>query len=201
MSNTEVKAIKISDFDYPLPDERIARHPLETRDACRLLVSTPEGRIEHRSFADLPSLLPEDSYLVCNDTRVINARMEFRKETGSRIEIFLLEPLSPEDYLLMFQATGKCRWSCLVGNLKRWKENPLRKEIAVGERRLILEAYRGEARPGNSHEIEFRWSDPEVTFASVVDAAGNIPIPPYLNRESEASDRDDYQTVYARFKG
>ena len=124
MSDNKVRTIKIADFDYPLPDERIARHPLMQRDACKLLVSEPNGKILHKSFSDLPGLLPEDSYLVCNDTRVINARIDFRKVTGSRIEVFLLEPLSPSDYLLMFQTTGTCCWKCMVGNLKRSKQNP-----------------------------------------------------------------------------
>lgn len=201
MLHNNVKTIRIADFDYPLPDQRIARHPLAERDACRLLVSLPDGEIMHKSFSDLPELLPPDSFLVCNDTRVINARIAFRKATGSRIEIFLLEPIDPEDYLLMFQSTGSCRWSCLVGNLKRWKENPLVKELEIEGRKVKLSAYRHDPRPGNAYEIEFRWDDPELTFASIVDAAGHIPIPPYLKRESEASDADDYQTVYARFKG
>ncbi|MDE7413511.1 MAG: S-adenosylmethionine:tRNA ribosyltransferase-isomerase [Muribaculaceae bacterium] len=201
MNDKLVKEIKILDFDYPLPDERIARHPLEKRDECKLLVSHPDGKISHKSFLHLPDLLPADSILVCNDTRVINARIAFRKETGSRIEIFLLEPLSPADYLLMFQATGECKWSCLVGNLKRWKENPLRKDLEIGDKKVVLEAWRHESREGNAHTIEFRWNDPEITFASVVDAAGYIPIPPYLKRDSESSDAEDYQTIYARFKG
>ena len=201
MSHNNVKNIRIADFDYPLPDNRIARHPLAERDTCRLLVSLPNGEILHKSFFDLPQFLPEESFLVCNDTRVINARIEFHKATGSRIEIFLLEPIAPEDYLLMFQSTGSCRWSCMVGNLKRWKENPLVKELDIDGRKITLSAFRHEGRPGNAHEIEFRWDNPELTFASIVDAAGYIPIPPYLKRDSEASDADDYQTVYARFKG
>ena len=201
MPISQVKNIRIANFDYPLPDERIARHPLAVRDSCRLLVSLPDGSILHKTFSDLPELLPKDSVLVCNDTRVINARIAFRKETGSRIEIFLLEPLSPEDYVMMFQAKGECRWNCLVGNLKRWKENPLRKELEIDGHKVVLSAFRHGPRPGNAFEIEFRWDDPNVTFASIVDAAGFIPIPPYLKRESEVTDSDDYQTVYARFKG
>ena len=196
-----VKNIRIADFDYPLPDHRIARHPLAQRDACRLLVSLPDGDIQHTSFDRLPELLPARSLLVCNDTRVINARMEFRKQTGSRIEIFLLEPLVPNDYLLMFQSKGSCRWNSLVGNLKRWKENPLTKILDIEGRQITLEAYRLEPLPGNGHAVEFRWDDPQLTFAEIIEAAGYIPIPPYLKRESEASDSDDYQTIYARFKG
>ena len=197
----QVKDIRIADFDYPLPDHRIARHPLAERDKCRLLVSLPNGEVKHRIFSDLPDLLPENSLLVCNDTRVINARIQFQKETGSKIEVFLLEPLSPEDYILMFQSHDSCRWSCMVGNLKRWKENPLRKTLHIGDKEVTLSAFRHEAREGNAHEIEFQWDDPDLTFASIIDAAGYIPIPPYLKRNSEATDSDDYQTIYARFKG
>lgn len=196
-----VKDIRIADFDYPLPDEMIARHPLEQRDACRLLVSCPDGSLRHEVFSDLPELLPEASLMVCNNTRVINARMQFEKSTGSKIEIFLLEPLDPEDYALMFQTRRCCSWSCLVGNLKRWKEGSLEKKLMIDGGEVTLRATRHAAHPGNAHEIKFEWDDPEVTFASIVDAAGNIPIPPYLKRESEACDSSDYQTVYASIKG
>lgn len=199
MSN--IKDIKIADFDYPLPDERIPRHPLVERDACKLLVSRPDGRIEHRTFSELPELLPEKTLMVCNDTRVINARIRFEKLTGSKIEVFLLEPIFPEDYVLMFQAVGSCRWGCLVGNLKRWKDGPLVKMLDIDGRKVKLRATRLRPLEGNGQEILFEWDDPEVTFASVVDAAGYIPIPPYLKRDSEACDSDDYQTVYARVKG
>lgn len=201
MTFVMVKNIRISEFDYPLPDERIARHPLAQRDACKLLVSREPGEAVHEVFSSLPSLLPEDSLLVCNDTRVINARIRFEKATGSKIEVFLLEPLEPEDYVLMFQSRGRCRWNCMVGNLKRWKDQPLTKELDIDGRKVTLTAVRGEAREGNAHDIEFMWDDDTVTFASIVDAAGYIPIPPYLKRDSEATDADDYQTVYARIKG
>lgn len=198
-----VSDISIADFDYPLPDEMIARHPLDERDRCRLLLSRPDGVVTHRIFSELADLLPVSSLMVANDTRVINARMTFHKSTGSKIEIFLLEPLDPADYSLMFQSRGRCRWSCLVGNLKRWKEGPLTLDLRFEGRQLPLRltATRGGSLPGNAWEIEFSWDDPEVTFASVVDAAGRIPIPPYLKRDSEDSDAEDYQTVYARVKG
>lgn len=199
MSN--IKDIKIADFDYPLSDERIPRHPLVERDACKLLVSRPDGSVEHSTFSELPELLPEKTLMVCNDTRVINARIRFEKLTGSKIEVFLLEPIFPEDYVLMFQAVGSCRWGCLVGNLKRWKEGPLVKMLDIDGRKVELRATRVRPLEGNGQEILFEWDDPEVTFASVVDAAGYIPIPPYLKRDSEACDSDDYQTVYARVKG
>lgn len=196
-----VKNIKISDFDYELPDTMIARHPLAQRDACKLLVSRGPGETIHEVFSSLPALIPDNSLLVCNDTRVINARIKFEKESGSKIEVFLLEPLDPEDYVLMFQTRGLCRWNCLVGNLKRWKDQPLTKKLHIDGRDVILTAMKLNSRPGNAHEIEFAWDDDSLTFASIIDVAGYIPIPPYLRRESEEADRDDYQTVYARIKG
>lgn len=197
-----IKKIKISDFDYPLSDERIAAHPLAERDACRLLVSRGMEDISHLRFYDLPSLLPDDALLVCNDTRVINARITFEKTTGSRIEVFLLEPVSPEDYVLTFQTRGRCVWKCMVGNLKRWKEGlVLRKKLILNDREVTLSAKRMIPLDGNAHEVEFSWDDEDFTFASIVDAAGYIPIPPYLRRPSEESDTYDYQTVYSRIKG
>lgn len=198
-----VKEIKIEDFDYSLPDERIARHPLAQRDACKLLLSRPDGAVAHRRFSDLPSLLPPGSMLVCNDTRVINARITFHKSTGSRIEVFLLEPAEPADYVLTFQARGRCVWKCLVGNLKRWKEGGLALEISPEgcAAPVTLHAKRLHPADGNAQAVEFTWDNPAVTFASVVEAAGFIPIPPYLKRASQQSDATDYQTVYADVKG
>lgn len=194
--------IKISDFDYALPQERIALHPLECRDACRLLLRCPDGTIFHRRFAELPGLLPVGSMLVCNETKVINARLLFHKPTGARIEIFLLEPVEPADYALMFSSRGKAVWHCLVGNLKKWKEPEISMVIPIegeGEVRLTARRLPEESREGE--KIEFTWTPAEVSFAALVEAAGNIPIPPYLNRESEESDLTDYQTVYARNEG
>ncbi len=196
-----VKEIKISDFDYNLPDEKIASHPLAVRDECRLLLSRPDGVLTDRFFRELPSLLAPSTMLVGNDTRVINARLAFRKPTGSRIEVFLLEPLDPSDYVLMFQACGRCMWKCLVGNLKRWKEGELKMTVSVYGKDVVLSARRLSALDGNAHEIEFSWDDENVNFASVVEAAGKIPIPPYLGRDTEDCDADDYQTVYSEVKG
>lgn len=196
-----VQDIKIADFDYPLPDGRIASHPLARRDACRLLLSRPDGQLSHRRFSELPNLLPPSPLMVCNNTRVINARMAFHKSSGARIEVFLLEPLDPSDYVLAFQCHGRCVWKCMVGNLKRWKDAPLIMTLNIGGRELQLSARRLEALDGNAHAVEFTWNDHDVTFASVVDAAGRIPIPPYLHRESEDTDADDYQTVYSEIKG
>lgn len=197
-----VKDIRIEDFDYELPEDRIPRHPLEKRDECRLLLSRPDGKINHLRFKALPSLLPPGSMLVCNDTKVINARLTFVKDTGARIEVFLLKPDKPADYVQSFQTTERCVWSCMVGNLKRWKEGPLSITIDDAEHgKCILTAHRLDAMEGNAHRIEFSWDNPSMTFASVVECAGRIPIPPYLKRESEERDNDDYQTVYADARG
>jgi len=198
---TSVGSIRIENFDYPLPDERIPRHPLDVRDSCKLLLSRPDGEISHRVFTDLPGLLPPSALMVCNNTRVINARLEFHKSTGSRVEVFLLEPLDPADYALAFQTRGHARWKAMVGNLKRWKSGALVKELDVEGVKVMLSVERLQALEGNTHEVELSWDNDSFTFADIVDAAGNIPIPPYLNRDSEPSDLQDYQTVYSRIKG
>lgn len=200
MKLEDIKDIRIEDFDYPLPDERIAKHPLADRDSCKLLMQA-HGTTSHHTFRELPDLLPEGCLLVMNNTRVINARMEFFRTSGARIEIFLLEPLDPSDYAVAFQTRGRCSWQCLVGNLKKWKDDHLEKTLRINDKQISLRATRHESLPGNAHAIEFTWDDPSVTFASIVEAAGNIPIPPYLNRKSEASDSTDYQTVYSRIEG
>lgn len=198
-----VQDIEIKDFDYNLPDCRIPRHPLSRRDSCRLLVAGRGRSTGHLHFTDLPEMLPEDCMLVCNDTKVINARITFHKVTGSRIEVFLLEPLDPSDYVLTFQSRGRCVWNCMIGNLKRWKEGELQLEIHPEgtEAPVMLKARRLHPAGGNAHAVEFSWDNTDVTFAGVVEAAGFIPIPPYLKRESEQSDTTDYQTVYAEAKG
>lgn len=198
---TDIKDIRIADFDYDLPDVKISRHPLKERDRCKLLVDREGEGMVHTVFSALPDFLPENTILVCNDTRVINARIRFEKLTGSKIEVFLLEPVSPADYVLMFQSVGSCRWGCLVGNLKRWKEGSLEKELHIAGKRVVLKATRMKELPGNGQEILFEWDDHEVTFASVIEAAGYIPIPPYLKRDSESSDSEDYQTIYAKVQG
>ena len=200
MKIEEIKDIRIEDFDYPLPDERIAKHPLADRDSCKLL-QYAGGTTSHHIFSEIPNLLPDGALLVMNNTRVINARMEFFRASGARIEIFLLEPLDPRDYAVAFQTRGHCTWQCLVGNLKKWKEDHLEKTLDIDGRKVTLKAFRHEPLPGNAHAVEFVWDDPQVTFASIVEAAGNIPIPPYLNRKSEESDSTDYQTVYSRIEG
>ena len=151
---------------------------------------------------ELPWLLPQDALMVCNDTRVINARLSFVKETGSHIEVFLLEPYSPVDYVAMFQSEGSCVWKCMVGNLKRWKDHPLSMNVALPDgEEVVLRATRLGDCEGNARLVRFDWDAPGVNMASIISAAGMIPIPPYLNRDSEESDSRDYQTVYSRIMG
>ena len=196
----DIRALRIADYDYPLPDERIAKHPLAQREQCKLLYYKG-GNIEERKFWEVPSLLPGRSTLIYNNTRVINARLRFRKETGSTIEIFCLEPVLPRDYEQIFQTTGHCVWQCLVGNSKRWKQGALTQTIAIDGHDVTLAATRGEQR-GNAWEISFDWdADANCTFADVLEAIGEIPIPPYLNRGTEESDSTDYQTVYSHIDG
>lgn len=195
----KVRNIRISDYNYPLPDHRIAKHPLAAREQCKLLCYKVGGEISEGHFYDVPAVLPEKAMLVYNNTRVINARLRFRKSTGSTIEIFCLEPVAPCDYQLIFQTTQSCTWLCLVGNSKRWKQGPLTQEIEVDGKTVTLEANRGDRR-GNSFEIEFSWNG-DVTFASILEAIGEIPIPPYLNRGTESTDSADYQTVYSHIDG
>ena len=198
----QITDIKIDDFDYPLPDELIARHPLTQRDACRLLVRENDGTLQHRLFSDLPSLLPSDSIMVCNNTRVINARLRFHKPgaAGALIEIFCLEPESPRDYERSFAATGSCSWLCFVGNSKRWKEGALTLDLKIDGKDVRLSAVRTERRD-NASVVQFSWADSSVTFSKIIDAAGEIPIPPYLNRATEQSDTTDYQTMFNRIEG
>lgn len=189
------KDIRIADFAYELPDERIAKYPLAQRDASKLLIYD-HGHISHRHFRDLPELLPEGSLLVMNNTRVIQARLHFRKETGALIEVFCLEPAVPHDYVLMFQQTQQCQWHCLIGNAKKWKEGALKREIYVEGKTLELKVEKGEG-----DLIRFSWLDDDITWAQVLDACGELPIPPYLNRKTEESDLRTYQTVYSKVKG
>lgn len=191
--------IRIEDFNYPLPDERIAKFPLPQRDHSKLLVYR-QGAIEEHHFYDLPRVLPPDSLLVFNNTRVIQARLHFRKETGALIEVFCLEPLEPHEYALSFQSTRSCSWLCLIGNAKKWKSGPLTQEVEIDGKRVHFTAERGLPH-GNACEVRFSWDNPEVTFAVLLDHAGELPIPPYLNRETEESDKTTYQTVYSKIEG
>lgn len=193
------KEIRISDYDYPLPDERIAKFPIAERDHSKLLVYR-HGEISEDAFYNLPDHLPQGELMVFNNTRVIQARLHFHKDTGALIEVFLLEPIAPADYEQMFQAAGQCTWACLVGNLKKWKGGTLRRELTVGPHAFTLTATRVGERH-TSQLVELRWDCPAVSFAEVIDAAGELPIPPYLNRATQESDKTTYQTVYSKIKG
>ena len=195
----DTKHIRISDYDYPLPDGRIAKFPLAERDHSKLLVYD-HGSIGDDIFCNLPSHLPAGALMVFNNTKVIQARIHFRKDTGALIEVFLLEPAAPADYEQMFQATGCCSWLCLVGNLKKWKEGRLSRSFTVRGHNVTLSVERGPEHH-TSHRIDFSWDCPEVTFADILDAVGELPIPPYLNRKTEESDKTTYQTVYSKIKG
>lgn len=193
------KHIHISDYNYPLPDERIAKFPLAKRDYSKLLVYN-HGEVGEDVFSNLPAYLPKGAMMVFNNTKVIQARMHFRKETGALIEIFILEPARPADYELIFQSNSHCSWYCLVGNLKKWKEGVLQREFDYNGKKFTLSATRVGIH-GTSQEIEFSWNNPEVSWAEILDIVGELPIPPYLNRESEESDKTTYQTVYSKIKG
>ena len=193
------KQIHIADYAYPLPDERIAKYPLPERDASKLLLYR-HGEIAEDVFHHLPNYLPAGELLVFNNTKVIRARLHFHKATGALIEVFCLEPHPPLDYQLNFGARRSVSWTCLVGNLKKWKEGKLMREIEVGGRRLTLTAER-RGLSGTGHEVVFDWGDDGVSFSEVLEAIGELPIPPYLNRDTEASDLQTYQTVYSKQKG
>lgn len=195
----DTKQISISDFNYELPDERIAKFPVSPRDQSRLLVYD-KGQIADDHFFNLASHLPAGSLMVFNNTKVIQARMLFHKSTGALIEIFLLEPYAPADYEQMFLTRGQCTWLCMVGNLKKWKEGTLERELVIGSENLTIRATRGDM-VGTSYAISFEWNNAQLTFADILDAAGQLPIPPYLNRETQQSDLTTYQTVYSKIKG
>lgn len=193
--------IRIDDFDYPLPDGRIAKYPLASRDSSKLL-EYRDGKVDEHVFRDIVSLLPENAIMVFNNTKVVPARLHFQRATGAHIEIFCLEPVSPVEYNLIFACTESCRWKCIVGNVKKWKSDLLSlynpdsdSEVAA----LDLHASLVE-RDGETSVVEFTWKG-GLPFSRVLEICGSIPIPPYLNRDTEAIDLERYQTLYARFRG
>ena len=192
-----IQEIAIAEYDYPLPDERIAKYPLAERDTSKLLLYKG-GEIREEKFANLPSFIPQGALMVFNNTRVIQARLRFRKETGAQIEVFCLEPEQPADYQQMFQETKECVWQCLVGNSSRWKGGVLSQVINIGGVDVTLSVERVSSAAVNL--VRFFW-DGGFTFAELLEAAGELPIPPYLNRKTEESDKNTYQTVYSKVKG
>lgn len=195
----DTKHIKISEYNYPLPDERIAKFPLAVRDQSKLLVYR-HGEVSEDTFTALPEYLEQGELMIFNNTKVIQARLHFRKETGALIEVFCLEPIQPNDYVLSFQQTKKCSWLCMIGNLKKWKEGALSRMVDVKVKQVTLTATRGECR-GTSHWVDFEWNDDSITFADLLEVVGELPIPPYLNRDTQESDKETYQTVYSKIKG
>ncbi len=193
----DTKNIEIAEYDYSLPDEKIAKYPLAKRDTSKLMLYR-KGEISEDVFGNLPHYIPSGSFLVFNNTKVIQARLRFKKETGAQIEIFCLEPLQPNDYQLVFQQTNECVWNCLVGNSARWKMGLLTQQLTVGGRVLTLTAER--IASGDVNSVRFVW-DGGCSFAELLEVAGELPIPPYLNRRTEESDKNTYQTVYSKIKG
>ena len=199
--------VYIADYNYPLPDERIAKYPLAERDRSKLLVYKPSAisgqpsEISEDKFYNVGEYIAPESLLVYNNTRVIQARLEFHKRSGARIEVFCLEPLAPHDYQLSLGSTTGCTWKCMVGNAKKWKEgDALELKIQNEELKITLRAYKEQVL-GNTYAIRFAWDGENVSFAEILDAVGELPIPPYLNRKTEESDKRTYQTVYSRIKG
>lgn len=193
----EVKNISIEEYDYPLPEERIAKYPLAERDASKLLV-LKDSVIQASQFKHIGQFLPKDALLIFNETKVIRARLQFLKDTGSHIEVFCLEP--DDDYQIAFSSVSPVRWKCLVGNSKRWRDGLLSMTLNVNGESVVLNANRVEKNDQYS-EIEFSWVPENMPFSSILEAAGEIPLPPYLHRDAEPEDRDRYQTVFARYDG
>lgn len=194
-----IPEIHIEDFNYPLPDERIAKYPLPERDSSKLLIYR-DGLCDSRIFRELPHHLPSDSIMVFNDTKVVPARLFFRRETGAHIEIFCLEPDDPSDYNVNFASTSSCRWKCVIGNAKRWKNDILSFDIEDGELADISLKAKLIERDGQTGTVEFTWKG-GASFSKVLELCGQVPIPPYLNRDTEAIDLERYQTLYAHIRG
>ncbi len=207
------KHVHISNYQYDLPDNRIAKFPMAERDRSKLLIYN-KGKLGEDVFFHLPGYLPQGALMVFNNTKVIQARMHFRKETGAQIEIFLMEPACPTDYEQVFQTRASCAWYCMIGNLKKWKAGPLTRPFEVNGRRFTLTAARRlpsatetenhttqQNASSTNHWIDFRWDVPDVSFAEILEAIGELPIPPYLNRATADSDKETYQTVYSKIKG
>jgi len=198
-TTNESTPIYIDEYNYALPDERIAKYPLAKRDTSKLLVYK-NGKISESQFSEVAQFLPQRALLVYNNTRVIQARLEFHKASGARIEVFCLEPLIPADYAQSLGATAECVWKCMVGNLKKWKDGLLLKEISVAGKQCLFVAELLQTE-GNTHSVKFNWDNAEIHFADILENAGELPIPPYLHRKTEESDLTSYQTVYSKIKG
>lgn len=193
--------IRIEDYDYPLPESRIAYYPAPQRDNSKLLIYNKEkDTITDSVFHQLPDFLDENHWIVFNDSKVIHARLRVHNATGAAIEIFCLEPLAPStDPAVAFTLTGSVTWKCMVGNARKWK-HPIEIEVPIEGRVVRILAERGEAVEG-TFEVTFTWTDPDVSFAEWIEAYGKVPLPPYIRRDAEESDTERYQTVYACHDG
>lgn len=201
----DIRNLRIEDFSYSLPEERIAKYPLKQRDECKLLLYRPDGSVDDLTFRQIVDEIPSDAAVIYNDSKVINARIKFRKgelEDGAPIEVFCLDPFSPADYERIFACTSTCQWQCFVGNSKRWKEGTaLRRTLTINGGKVVLTAERIDRKDYTS-VVKFSWDERAgVTFSQIISAVGELPIPPYLNRATEESDNDDYQTVYSAHEG
>lgn len=196
-----IPEIKIEDYNYPLPDERIAKYPLSERDASKLLIYR-NGNVSQDRFRNIAEQIPEGSVMVFNDTKVVPARLHFQRESGAHIEIFCLEPVLPEEYVTMFAVTERCRWKCIVGNVKRWKSDTLHLYNPLNDTEIEDMGLRADLveRCGETSIVEFTWKN-GAPFSKVLEICGSVPIPPYLNRDTENIDLERYQTLYARFRG
>lgn len=196
-----VPDIRIEDYNYPLPDERIAKYPLKERDGSKLLIYK-DGVPQESAFKNISEYIPEDSLMVFNDTKVVPARLHFQRESGAHIEIFCLEPVFPEEYVTMFAVTDRCRWKCIVGNVKRWKNDTLNLYNPLDDNDIAAMSLKADLveRCGETSVVEFSWAN-GAPFSRVLEICGSIPIPPYLNRDTESIDLERYQTLYARFRG
>lgn len=196
-----IPEIHIEDYNYALPDDRIAKYPLPERDLSKLLCYKG-GIVTENTFKDISSILPEGHLMVFNDTKVVPARLHFQRNTGAHIEIFCLEPVLPEEYVYMFAVTDRCRWKCIVGNVKRWKNDTLHLYNPAADASIEVLGLKADLieREGETSIVEFSWSDGSP-FSKVLEVCGNIPIPPYLNRDTEDIDLERYQTLYARYRG
>ena len=199
MENKAVESISISEYNYDLPDDRIAKYPLTKRDQSKLLHYC-NGEVNTRGFFELPELLPANSLMVFNNTRVIHARLLFKKPTGATIEVFCLSPHLPKDYAQSFEQTATNVWKCMVGNARKWKDEPLTLTLSAGGGDVTLSATKL-FTAGQEHQIEFSWDNAAYTFSELLEIAGNLPIPPYLNRPTEESDENTYQTIYSQIEG
>lgn len=199
MQKELIGELSITQYNYSLPDEKIAKYPLERRDASKLL-RYEDREISTAQFTELPNLLPHGVLLLCNNTKVIHARLLFQKETGAQIEVFCLSPHSPADYAVNFQQRGGCSWICMIGNAKRWKGEPLRMQIPTDHGFVTLTAMKSSVS-GSDTVVQFHWDNNFFTFSELLEMAGQLPIPPYLNRPSEEKDDETYQTVYSSSEG